>query len=69
MSNTDYPNMEHYVYEQAPEFNHYLCIRQYLRYIYFIWVFLVKQNWTSGILREEAALFHEFRKGTVFFLH
>lgn len=25
MSGLDHPNMEHYAYEQAPEFNHYLC--------------------------------------------
>ena len=25
MSITNHPNIEHYAYEQAPEFNHYLC--------------------------------------------
>jgi hypothetical protein len=26
MSGLDHPNMEHYAYEQAPEFNYYLCM-------------------------------------------
>jgi hypothetical protein len=26
MSGLDHPNMEHYAYEQTPEFNHYLCM-------------------------------------------
>ncbi len=26
MTGHDHPNMEHYAYEQAPEFNHYICM-------------------------------------------
>ncbi|CAF2683406.1 unnamed protein product [Rotaria sp. Silwood2] len=47
MDSVDYPNMEHYAYEQPAEFNH----------------FLLKQNWTSGILREEAAILNELVTG------
>jgi hypothetical protein len=62
MSGIDHPNMEYYAYEQAPDFNHFLCMNVTSLIEFSNIVILVKQNWTSGILREEAAILDELSK-------
>ncbi|CAF1251514.1 unnamed protein product [Rotaria magnacalcarata] len=47
MSGLESPNMDHHSYEQPGEYNQ----------------FILKQNWTSSIFREEAALLHKLVTG------
>ena len=56
MSGIDHPNMEHYAQQQAADYNHFIRTSLLLIHACVFDICLVRQNWTSGILRDEAAM-------------